>query len=704
MPEPVQINVVYAQLQPGSRRTHRRGDVTVYMTERPIRGCDAYAYWDAFSYSGLTEGPQYLIMVEPPVVLPGEYRESVWGRFDHVFALVDSVAGRGAGFSNIRYPAYDDSLAVPTEAERLRLYPVDSRQNAICMINGHKLSSVPGELYSKRVDVAQWFHDQSEMSFHVYGSPPFDLPNYQGPCSQEEKRGVLARYRYSLCYENCYHPVWSAGYLTEKLLHCFECRTVPIYLGCSNIERYVPEGSFVDARRFNSYAELDTYLRGLTDADYRGHVARIDEWVAEGKLSQFWLGTLYDNILSVYWEQQGLPPDELARLDGTWVATEADAQPDEAHTPPLWTWDYLASYPFEDTEPFGGQQGDPPRSTDTANKPAPSGGSARDAVVQRVLYVGPRYAGAQLRGGIDYGMWNFLRTFEAYEGVEVDHFDMHEEPVRHGAAGMAERLERSLAGNAWDLVFFAPSENEHDRAVMEALRAGGDACSLAWITDPTLVEDARSRVDWVLTPTSAGDSPSNVIPLRWACNTREYRPEADGRESCLHIVRSGIDEEGGDFVEAARSSGIPVSVIVADGPRGLPFAELQYAFSRAKVSFVCGALAGRFAVEAAARCGFVIAQPFDGLTDYFRDDPPGQRRFAELATAREPRELVEKASHALAHDREREVIAERAYQRVQREHTWFRRLEDVGERIGLRFPTPPEDPVHSSPFTAIYSR
>jgi hypothetical protein len=199
MPEDLAINVVYAHLRPDQHVTHRRGAATAHLTAHPRPGCDAYAYWDAFSYSGRTDGSQFLIMLEPPAVLPGEYRTDIWERFDHVFALVDPVAERGEGFSGILFPAYDSASPVPPEEERRRLYPVDARENAICMINGHKQSDVPGELYSKRVDAAAWFHERSDIAFDVYGSPPFELPNYRGPCSQREKRGTLARYRYSLC-------------------------------------------------------------------------------------------------------------------------------------------------------------------------------------------------------------------------------------------------------------------------------------------------------------------------------------------------------------------------------------------------------------------------------------------------------------------------------------------------------------------------
>ena len=177
-----------------------------------------------------------------------------------------------------------------------------------------------------------------------------------------------------------------------------------------------------------------------------------------------------------------------------------------------------------------------------------------------------------------------------------------------------------------------------------------------------------------------------------------YRPEDDGREACLRVVSAANGPDLREFVEAARRSNIPTEVIVAGVGGDLPLAELVYTFSRAKVSFVHGDMAPRFAVEVAACRGYVIAQPFAGLADYFHDDPPGRRRFAELATANDPQEMVQKALDALGRDRERETIAQRAYERVRKEHTWFNRLADIGPRIGCRFPSAPDFPADPSPF------
>lgn len=57
----------------------------------------------------------------------------------------------------------------------------------------------------------------------------------------EDKWDGLAPYRYSLAIENSSGP----DYWTEKIADCFLSWTVPIYFGCTNLEDYFPEKSFI---------------------------------------------------------------------------------------------------------------------------------------------------------------------------------------------------------------------------------------------------------------------------------------------------------------------------------------------------------------------------------------------------------------------------------------------------------------------------
>lgn len=57
----------------------------------------------------------------------------------------------------------------------------------------------------------------------------------------EDKWDGLAPYKYSLAIENSSSP----DYWTEKISDCFLAWSVPFYYGCTNLEKYFPEESFV---------------------------------------------------------------------------------------------------------------------------------------------------------------------------------------------------------------------------------------------------------------------------------------------------------------------------------------------------------------------------------------------------------------------------------------------------------------------------
>jgi hypothetical protein len=80
-------------------------------------------------------------------------------------------------------------------------------------------------------------------------APPVDLFG-RGIRWLPRKWDALAPYRYSLAIENSSGPhLW-----TEKIADCFLSWTVPLYYGCTNLENYFPEESFirVDAARPDS--------------------------------------------------------------------------------------------------------------------------------------------------------------------------------------------------------------------------------------------------------------------------------------------------------------------------------------------------------------------------------------------------------------------------------------------------------------------
>ncbi|MDD3845761.1 MAG: glycosyltransferase [Syntrophorhabdaceae bacterium] len=348
----VTINLVYAHLRPDFISSVSRGNVCVINTRKPVIGCAVYVYMDAFSFYGRQPGLNVLFITEPTIVLPGQYNDVIWKQFDRVVTLCDELVekyGFTKGYSPHQgfHPWFGDSkdfIITEDLDERVRKYPLHERKPGICMVSGNKHSLVPGELYSKRLEAAVWFHFNSDTPFDVYGMVPFFLPNYKGAIENNRKLDLLSSYKYSLSFENTADPVFARGWV-DKLIDSLEARTLPIYLGCPNIDEYIPRTCFIDFRDFKDYEELSKYLRTMPESEYIRYIDSIDTWIHSGGLRPYSWYPLYDNLVKYYCEQTGVDSASLFGNDTEWQAASMTRAVDFVDSPSLWTYEELATTP-----------------------------------------------------------------------------------------------------------------------------------------------------------------------------------------------------------------------------------------------------------------------------------------------------------------------------------------------------------------------
>ncbi len=348
----ITINFVYGHLRHDFVSVIKRGNVSLIYTRKPVIDSNMYVYMDAFSYCGPQKGLDVLLIAEPTVVLPGQYNRDIWNRFDHVFTFYDELVDR-YGFEKCYPPRQgfhpwfgesSDYIITEDLSERQERYPLNGRRQAICMINGNKRSSAPGELYSKRLEAALWFYLNSGIAFHVYGFIPFLLPNYKGQIPNNSKLHALAQYKYSLCFENTGHPLFARGYI-DKILDSLETRTLPIYLGCPNIGDYIPATCFIDFRNFKDYRELDRYLRGMSRNEYGQYIENIDDWVNAGGLRPYSWYPLYDDLVRYCARQNSIDPDVLLSGGTGWENVPYAGSLEFCESPPFWTFEELSRAP-----------------------------------------------------------------------------------------------------------------------------------------------------------------------------------------------------------------------------------------------------------------------------------------------------------------------------------------------------------------------
>lgn len=316
--EHIVFNVIYNHLPLENVHAVHKGNVSVIWTRLPLDNAQLCLYLDAYSYTGIRGNFDILLLNEPIVVQPGQYDPDVWKHFDHIITQYDAFIRSGSNFTKNISPrtgfritdATPESAITEDPKEREQIYPIEGRINGICMINGNKQSTVPGELYSRRIEAALWFATHSPVPFDVYGTPPFFLPNYKGIVPRGKRLETMKKYRFAIAFENVGHDIFALGYV-DKILDCLETRTVPVYLGAPNIKDYIPEGCYIDFRKFRSFEDLDEHIRHMKDEEYLEHVRNIDLYVTKGGLRPYSWHTIYNHLISLFARQTGHAEGEI---------------------------------------------------------------------------------------------------------------------------------------------------------------------------------------------------------------------------------------------------------------------------------------------------------------------------------------------------------------------------------------------------------
>lgn len=226
-----------------------------------------------------------LTVWEPPSVEYPAYLPEYHKFFGRVYRLTDDQIDNKKYF-HFCYPQPlgFTSETVPFEEKRLAT-----------MVCGNKSSSHSSELYSARRNVIEYFEKHHQNDFRFYGIrwQYHGYANYLG--APENKLEVLKNYRFCFCYENSHNL---PGYITEKIFDCFAAGCVPIYLGASNIDAYIPKNCYIHREDFESLDALHAHLKNMSAEEHHSYLDAARAFVdsPQGKLFSF------DNFAKTYSE------------------------------------------------------------------------------------------------------------------------------------------------------------------------------------------------------------------------------------------------------------------------------------------------------------------------------------------------------------------------------------------------------------------
>ena len=258
-----------------------------------------------------------LFLFENEIIKPDNWKVENYRYFKKVFTWKDTLVD---GNRILKF-------FLPNRIPENVSFDFSSKTKFCCMISGNKALSHPLELYSERRRAVQWFEKNNPDYFDLYGigwDNPFPAlpsrlsgifkplislfyPNYSSYRGKVTTKSViLKQYKFSICYENARDI---PGYITEKIFDCFFSGCVPVYWGAPNITDYIPEGTFIDRRKFGSYAELFEYLKKISSEEYRNYLKSIESFINNPDIYPFSAENFADTVL-----QKTVPvPDSVKR-------------------------------------------------------------------------------------------------------------------------------------------------------------------------------------------------------------------------------------------------------------------------------------------------------------------------------------------------------------------------------------------------------
>lgn len=229
-----------------------------------------------------------LMIWEPAVIDPDNYKKSLFDKFDTVITWNDDLVDNKKFFKFCHPYSDKKNLTEITPFEDKKI---------LVNISMNKKSNHENDLYRERDASIKFFEKKLGNQFDLFGfywdKPirkievifPFlrhKYTSYRGAC--DNKQSVLSKYKFSLCYENIQKE---NGWITEKIFDCFNAGTIPIYWGAENVTDFIPENTFIDRRKFKNNNELYKFLLSINKDNYNLYIENIKHFLQSDKYKVF---------------------------------------------------------------------------------------------------------------------------------------------------------------------------------------------------------------------------------------------------------------------------------------------------------------------------------------------------------------------------------------------------------------------------------
>lgn len=237
------------------------------------------------------------IVTEPPSLKIHYWDKKKLGRYDYILTFYDPH------IDNKKYFKYLDAW-LPFEPKLN--FKFNEKKFAI-MINSNKKSNHKNELYSERLKIIKYYEKNNDYGFDLYGrdwdrivfplnsklsilnSNKFKfifkhnmVKKWRGTIKRKED--ILPMYKFNFCLEN-YLDL--SGWITEKIFDAFANGNIPIYSGSKDIDKYIPNNTYINYFDFKNIEELNQYLVNITENEYNDYIENFKDFRSSSKFKVF---------------------------------------------------------------------------------------------------------------------------------------------------------------------------------------------------------------------------------------------------------------------------------------------------------------------------------------------------------------------------------------------------------------------------------
>jgi hypothetical protein len=259
-----------------------RKDEWLYLIEKYPHVAFNYQNFNG-SLNSRERGFRFLYIAEPYIGMPPQWTYDVIKQYDGVITYNSKFYNDYKDRLNMRLVSGCLSCNAYYHLDDFKSY--DERIPGACILNRVYNTGKEGDIVMLRVEIA----DNLDLPVHVWSHVRWGGAKFKGKVPSPIHYGhinhlrKINEYRFCICFESSYHEYWSWDFITERMFNCFKAKTVPIYIGCYNIEQHVPKELFIDFREFyhprrRDYRKLSQHLVSFPKNQWEDMTEKAFEW------------------------------------------------------------------------------------------------------------------------------------------------------------------------------------------------------------------------------------------------------------------------------------------------------------------------------------------------------------------------------------------------------------------------------------------